>query len=137
MNFDRMRALLLEQAVQGKLVPQLEDEPTVEQIGEAPEDVPFATLRNGSGASWNLYLKEAGKFISASEIKETGDYPCYGGNGLRGYVDRFNREGNFPLIGRQGALCGNINTASESFTQLNTLLLSTRRDRIAPAWHYS
>lgn len=42
MNFDRMRALLLEQAVQGKLVPQLEDEPTVEQIGEAPEDVPFA-----------------------------------------------------------------------------------------------
>ena len=42
MNFDRIRALLLEQAVQGKLVPQLEDEPTVEQIGEAPEDVPFA-----------------------------------------------------------------------------------------------
>ncbi len=36
MNFDRMRALLLEQAVQGKLVPQLEDEPAVEQIGEAP-----------------------------------------------------------------------------------------------------
>ena len=42
MNFDRMRALLLEQAVQGKLVPQLEDEPAVEQIGEAPKDVPFS-----------------------------------------------------------------------------------------------
>lgn len=41
MNFDRMRALLLEQAVQGKLVPQLEDEPAVEQIGEAPNVVPF------------------------------------------------------------------------------------------------
>lgn len=41
MNFDRIRALLLEQAVQGKLVPQLEDEPAVEQIGEAPNVVPF------------------------------------------------------------------------------------------------
>lgn len=41
MNFDRMRALLLEQAVQGKLVPQLEDEPAVEQIGEAPNVVPL------------------------------------------------------------------------------------------------
>lgn len=42
MNFDRMRALLLEQAVQGKLVPQLEDEPAVEQIGEVPKIEPFA-----------------------------------------------------------------------------------------------
>ena len=42
MNFDRMRALLLEQAVQGKLVSQLEDEPAVEQIGEVPKIEPFA-----------------------------------------------------------------------------------------------
>lgn len=27
MNFERMRTLLLEQAIQGKLVPQLESEP--------------------------------------------------------------------------------------------------------------
>lgn len=39
---DRLRQLLLERAIQGKLVPQLESEPEVEQIGEAPEDVPFA-----------------------------------------------------------------------------------------------
>ena len=41
MNFDRMRALLLEHAIQGKLVPQLDDEPDVEQIGKTREEVPF------------------------------------------------------------------------------------------------
>ena len=39
---DKLRASLLQEAIQGKLVPQLESEPEVTQIGEAPEDVPFA-----------------------------------------------------------------------------------------------
>lgn len=39
---DRFRQLCLEKAIQGKLVPQLESEPEVEQVGDAPEDVPFA-----------------------------------------------------------------------------------------------
>lgn len=39
---DKLRASLLQEAIQGKLVPQLESEPAVKQLGEAPEDVPFA-----------------------------------------------------------------------------------------------
>ena len=39
---DKLRASLLQEAIRGKLVPQLESEPEVTQIGEAPEDVPFA-----------------------------------------------------------------------------------------------
>jgi type I restriction enzyme, S subunit len=57
----------------------------------------------------------AGDAITSDEIREAGDYPVFGGNGLRGYADRFNREGDFVLIGRQGALCGNINYASGQF----------------------
>ena len=57
----------------------------------------------------------AGDAITSDEIREEGDYPVFGGNGLRGYTDRFNREGDFVLIGRQGALCGNINYASGQF----------------------
>lgn len=54
----------------------------------------------------------AGDAITSDEIREAGDYPVFGGNGLRGFTDRFNREGDFVLIGRQGALCGNVNYAS-------------------------
>ena len=39
---DKLRASLLQEAIQGKLVPQLESEPEVAQIGRAPENVPFA-----------------------------------------------------------------------------------------------
>lgn len=41
MNVERMKQLLLEQAIQGRLVPQLDEEPEVEQIGEALKKVPF------------------------------------------------------------------------------------------------
>ena len=54
---------------------------------------------------------QSGEFISATEITENGDYPVYGGNGLRGYTNRYNHEGFYALIGRQGALCGNVNCA--------------------------
>ena len=66
-----------------------------------------------------LFYLQAGKFINASEITDCKDdlhsYPCYGGNGLRGYVTTYNRNGLFPIIGRQGALCGNINVAEGKF----------------------
>ena len=52
---------------------------------------------------------KSGDFISASEIAETGKYPVFGGNGLRGFTDRYNHDGEYALIGRQGALCGNVN----------------------------
>ena len=52
---------------------------------------------------------QSGKNITAKFITADGKYPVFGGNGLRGYTDSFNHEGCFILIGRQGALCGNIN----------------------------
>ena len=50
----------------------------------------------------------SGKSIKAAEIFPTGKYPVYGGNGLRGYADRSNFEGECAIIGRQGAYCGNV-----------------------------
>lgn len=52
---------------------------------------------------------QSGKNIKAKDIKENGTYPVYGGNGLRGYSDTYNHDGIYALIGRQGALCGNMN----------------------------
>lgn len=63
------------------------------------------------------FLK-AGKNIKASELSQKpseGLYPCYGGNGIRGYIAKKSHEGCFPIIGRQGALCGNVVLATGSF----------------------
>ena len=50
----------------------------------------------------------SGRNISASLIHETGDYPVYGGNGIRGYCDQYSHDGEYVVVGRQGALCGNV-----------------------------
>lgn len=52
---------------------------------------------------------KSGNTITSKYIYEEGLYPVYGGNGLRGYTNNFTHDGNYILIGRQGALCGNIN----------------------------
>ena len=51
---------------------------------------------------------QSGKFIKADTITNQGSYPVIGGNGLRGYTESYNHEGDYTLIGRQGALCGNV-----------------------------
>ncbi len=51
---------------------------------------------------------QSGFGITSESIDEEGKYAVYGGNGLRGYTDSFTHDGEFVLIGRQGALCGNI-----------------------------
>lgn len=58
---------------------------------------------------------QSGDGITSDTIDDIGEYPVFGGNGLRGYTDKYTNEGNYVLIGRQGALCGNINYASGKF----------------------
>lgn len=50
----------------------------------------------------------SGTALPAKDIHQTGLYPVYGGNGIRGYTDTYNFDGRCAIIGRQGALCGNV-----------------------------
>ena len=97
--------------------PSAQSEKTIIPLdkNEAPFDIPanWEWVRLG-----DVFNMQAGKNIATGSIKsefEDGLFPCYGGNGLRGYVSCYNREGDFPLIGRQGALCGNVNRATGKF----------------------
>lgn len=58
---------------------------------------------------------QSGNSITSDTIKETGKFSVYGGNGFRGYTDSYTHNGKYILIGRQGALCGNINYAFNKF----------------------
>ena len=77
-------------------------------------NVPNLRFKEFQG-EWNSFLIndvcsefKSGKNIKADSISESGEYPVYGGNGLRGYTASYNHEGLYVLIGRQGALCGNV-----------------------------
>jgi type I restriction enzyme S subunit len=62
-----------------------------------------------------LCSMKSGDGITTESIEPEGPYPVYGGNGIRGYSRSYTHEGQFVLIGRQGALCGNIHRASGKF----------------------
>ena len=82
---------------------------------------------------------QAGKFISASEIKDKnsdGFFPCFGGNGLRGYTETHTHEGTYPLIGRQGALCGNVKLSNSQFYATEHALVATPNAGVHTVWLY-
>ena len=86
-----------------------------------------------------ICVMQAGKFINASEIsneQKNNMYPCYGGNGLRGYTLTHNCSGDYPLIGRQGALCGNVTFATGDFYATEHAIVVTANQNIDEKWLY-
>jgi len=77
---------------------------------------------------------KSGDAITSEDISETGDYPVFGGNGLRGYTSSYNCDGDHPLIGRQGALCGNINFASGRFWASEHAVVVTPKNKHHSRW---
>lgn len=97
---------------------------------ELPEGWAWARLKH-------ICMMAAGKSKPTDKIKTEpfdGCYPCFGGNGIRGYVDEYNQDGVFSIVGRQGALCGNINIASGKFYATEHAVVTTLFDGIDFNW---
>ncbi len=77
---------------------------------------------------------KSGNFIDASDIYETGDFPVFGGNGLRGFTNNYTHDGEYVLIGRQGALCGNVNFASGKFWPSEHAIVCTPKIKFDTFW---
>ena len=61
-----------------------------------------------------VYKLKSGDGLSAKQFIE-GQYPVYGGNGISGYHSSFNMDGDYIIIGRVGAYCGNVRFVSGKF----------------------
>lgn len=61
-----------------------------------------------------VYKLKSGDGLSAKQFIE-GQYPVYGGNGISGYHNSFNMDGDYIIIGRVGAYCGNVRYVSGKF----------------------
>jgi len=133
--------------IQEKIVSEIElleqqEQKAVEEIDSLKDGV-FNFYKNLTGNKKRLdevcELK-AGQFVKADKINKSFNeklYPCYGGNGLRGYVETFTNEGQFSLVGRQGALCGNVHLVSGKFHATEHALVAYPKNDINKLWlHY-
>lgn len=82
----------------------------------------------------------AGQHISAQNIVEHHAtnylYPCFGGNGIRGFVKNNSHDGKHLIIGRQGALCGNVQRTNGKFYATEHAVVVTVTDRINIDWAF-
>ena len=97
------------------------------EVGVIPLD--WTTARLG-----RICSMKSGVGITSAGINEFSKYPCFGGNGLRGFTDRFTHSGRFALIGRQGALCGNVVSAEGEFFASEHAIVVTASSRTDIGW---
>ena len=112
----------------------------VESLRESIKELLNESLKNGKSLKMEEVCEmKAGKFVSASDIlsqNAEGLYPCYGGNGQRGYTKTYTHTGKYPLVGRQGALCGNVHLVEGTFHATEHALVVTPKSEINIDWLY-
>jgi type I restriction enzyme S subunit len=97
------------------------------EVGIIPVDWMVKFLRK-------ISLMKSGESITSAKIDESSPYPCYGGNGLRGFTDKYTHDGDYVLIGRQGALCGNVVRVAGQFYASEHAVVATPRDGVDVDW---
>lgn len=61
-----------------------------------------------------VYKMKSGDSLSTKNFIE-GDIPVYGGNGISGYHNQYNKDGSYIIIGRVGVYCGNARIIKGQF----------------------
>ena len=99
----------------------------IEWLGEVPEHWVVKKIRY-------LALLRSGENIISEELEDDGEFPVFGGNGIRGYSSSFTHQGHYILIGRQGALCGNVNYAMGRFWASEHAIVVSPLTDFATVW---
>jgi type I restriction enzyme S subunit len=88
----------------------------------------------------DVFVMRAGQHIPANRIADVASterpFPCYGGNGIRGYVSLSSHTGDHLLVGRQGALCGNVKRATGEFYATEHAVVATPKPAVDVSWAF-
>ena len=96
-------------------------------LGDVPEHWEVCSLKR-------IVRLKSGEGITSDAIEAERLHPVYGGNGLRGYTSLYTHDGCYVLIGRQGALCGNVNYASGKFWASEHAVVATPSRQVETRW---
>jgi type I restriction enzyme S subunit len=88
----------------------------------------------------DAFEMKAGYNIHANQISDVQDadhpFACFGGNGIRGFVKNYSHEGSHLMIGRQGALCGNVKRVVGKFYATEHAVVLTASPDVDHAWAF-
>lgn len=101
---DQAKANIEKNIVNAKELFQSKLNAVFSQRGEGWEEQEFSKV---------IKLK-SGQNLTTKNMVE-GDYPVFGGNGIAGYHNKYNLSGKQIIIGRVGALCGNVRYLEKPF----------------------
>ena len=122
------RQAVISHAVTKGLNPNAPMKPSgIQWLGDVPQHWSVVALKY-------LASLKSGDGITGDSIEETGDYPVFGGNGLRGFTDAFTHDGHYVIIGRQGALCGNVNYGQGKFWASEHAVVATPTRSLDTVW---
>ena len=125
-EYKKWRASIVFEAVTKGLNPLAEMKDShIDWIGQMPAHWGILSLKY-------LCSMQAGKNLVSDQIDEAGEYPVYGGNGIRGYYSKYNYEGEYLLVGRQGALCGNVHKIKGCFWATEHAVVTKNVEGVEP-----
>ncbi len=118
-NYKKLRQAIITHAVtKGVREDRPMKESGIEWTSEIPDNWIILSLKY-------LCYMQSGKNVTSEQIAPEGNYPVYGGNGIRGYYSEFNTEGDHLIVGRQGALCGNVHLVNGKFWATEHAVVTT------------
>ncbi len=147
-DIEKVKIPLPPKQIQEKIIKEISAVEQKEKVGKEKIEKlkkqidELFTSENSKGVTKKLEEvceMKAGKFKSPSDIlpnNAEGLYPCYGGNGFRGYTKTYTHIGKYPLVGRQGALCGNVHFVDGQFHATEHALVVTALKDINVDWLY-
>ncbi len=105
----------------------------IEWIGLIPEEWNITKIKF-------LCEMQSGDNITAQDIDSEKDeincYEVYGANGFRGYYKDYTHKGKYCLVGRQGALAGNVHIVDSTFWATDHAVVVYVNNKISQEYMY-